>query len=1710
MSIAREHNEWLSLVPSSGPFLSLETLLRVFPQGLPARHSEIARLLRIAYSEWQDEGKKRHPDPALHELWVRWVLITLLGLPTHALHEGQAIPEGIKAEKKEQGATLRPRYALMTLPQTDNLSLDLDEGEEPGSGEEATVASETVGAPRPLLLVQVYGRGQGLEKSAPVGDGWVASPVTRMQELLTQTRLPLGLVTNVEDWALVQRVTEAVGVAHFSVPIWLEEEKTLRAFRALLGPERFFGAPSDTLEKMLADSANEQQEVTDQLGYQVRHAVELLVQAIDEIDRNRNGELLQNVSAETLYEGALTLMMRLVFLLCAEEREMFPLDDEVYSRHYALSTLLAQLREAADAHGEEVLERRRDAWSRLQATFRAIYAGVEHEAMRMPKYGGNLLDPARFAWMDCHDVPLPIHNRTVLHLLESLQVLRVKGPGGGPMETRRVSFRALDVEQIGHVYEGLLDHTAVRATEPVLGLPGTKALEPEILLSVLEAKARKSRKDLVAFLKEETGRSDKSLQTALDKPQGDENRLRIACEGDAELVERVRPFLGLVRRDDFDRYVVIPTGHVYVTCGTARRSSGTHYTPKVLAEDICRRTLERLVYTDTLGEGGTADKILKSPREILALRVCDPTVGAGSFLVAACRYLAARLCEAWAKLEAERPGEVLTSPEGDFSQAAPKERIIPDASKTEERETLARRLIAERCLFGVDKNPMAAEIAKLSLWLITMNRGKPFHFLDHAIKVGDSLLGCHKLHQLKRWTISAKPDEAQTNIDFFTTGVIDELIALRQGLLRLPSDTPEQVHKKEKLHQQFEAKAERARLMGDLILAPELMKVKPKEREKKRKEWQASFVALPNPVNDRLLRQQIDAALDGNRPFHWPLEFIDVFERPDGEGFDCMMGNPPFMGGQKITGAVGDPYRKYLIEYVAQGRNGSADLVAYFFLRAVSLLRDGGTIGMIATNTLAQGDTREVGLEQIITGGYGIYTAESSRPWPGKAALEIAVVHLYAGEWTTVRTLNEDDATKITAFLDNGEASGKPYRLQANAGKSFQGSIVLGMGFVLEPEQAQSFIARNPQNADVLFPYLNGEDLNSRPDQSPSRWVINFKDWPLGRIGQFLPFSDQDLREVAVKSEVNLSQEERPDEGSSWATASKVAREKWLRLGVVPSDYPNPVACDYPDCLWIVEERVKPERAKNNRDVYRLRWWHYGEKRPDLYAAIARLPRVLVKGLVTATWAFTFAQPDDIFMHKLGVFPLDDWGSFASLNSSFHAVWARQYSSSLGGLNNMNYSPSDCFETFSFPDLTGNKRLRDSLNIVGEMYHEHRQNVCKARALGLTKVYNLFHDPACSDADIAQLRELHLCTDTAVANAYGWGDLDLRHGFYGDAKDTRYTLHPDARNEVLRRLLALNHARYAEEHAQSEDIFPTLDTEEEAIRAKYAPAANAPLDPAGGLFGGQTLMTFADNIPPASAEMRRAAPAVVAAPAATPNRTPAPTVLPPSVRAERYNPNPFGAVSRSEVTRRTALLMTYLVMRAINPEKVAQLAGRKWNPLHTARAYHRVRLAKHIYVAQEMVQAGAKDGQPFPGLPFRRFKKGPYTEQIEEAELLAVRNGWIEQGDPDRPDGEELTIRYALGPNVESAVLEVLTLLGTDDERRLNNALVPLDEKRPVHSEQWATVHFAWKRLHHEDAPPTDKEVEEYVYHWKESRSMFAPERTRDVLRTLRFDNLLR
>ena len=1336
-----EH-DWLSLIEISGPFLAVPVLNETFPQGLEELDTSKRKRLRQAYDEWREALET--DDPRFADLHMAWI--------------DEVLSRGLELDEDSHGDVLKCKDWCTT-----HLTVALPEHGVSLSPDFTVVGNDD----KPLMLVHAYGPDVDLNATSK-SDGWVSTPAERMVTFCRATGCRLGLVTNGERWMLVDAPVGAVtSFASWYARIWAQEPVTLQAFVHLLGIRRFFVDESERLPALFDRSLKFQDEVTDALGEQVRRAVEVLIQSLDKADQDRGRELLRGVKETELYEAALTVMMRLVFLLSAEERGLLLLGDERYEANYALSTLRMQLR----AESDEILERRWDAWSRLLAVFRAVYGGIEHENLRLPTLGGSLFDPDRFPFLEGrargsdwrNDIakPLPIDNRTVLLLLEAIQ----------QFQGRTLSYRALDVEQIGYVYEGLLERTVKRTADVTLELDATKnAKTPWITLAELESARLDGIARLTELLKERSGSSDSRVRNDLSRPVDDAlaERLLTACNGNTALRNRIKPFGHLVRTDPWGYPLIYPAGAFIVTTGSDRRETGTHYTPKSLTEAIVTETLTPIAYVGPAQGTPRADWVLKSPAELLDLKICDPAMGSGAFLVQACRWLADRLVEAWA--QAEDQGHTVSVDGRVLDATANTETLLHD---TEARTLIARCLIAERCLYGVDLNPLAVELAKLSIWLVTLAKGRPFGFLDHNLRCGDSLLGIHRLEQLTQLSMNPS-DKGQLRL--FGQNVeqaVREAIELRLRLRKMPirdirdveamahldADARRRLEVPESIAdafigEVFAAGGNGARLENALVsLTVQAEQAIHSDRNVLTSMHRKSLAALST---------DLPAEKPVRRPFHWPLEFPEVFAY-ERSGFDGMVGNPPFLGGQRITGVAGTAFRDWLVSYIAKRRRGSADLVAYFFLRAWSLLREGGSFGLLAVNTIAEGDTRQVGLEAMVGAGAVIHVAYPNEPWPGKAAVVTSRVHVHKGEWRGERSLLGRPAPFISAFLsDREEWSLK--RLWANKNLAYQGSNVVGMGFLLSESRALEMIDSDEHCREVIFPYIGGEDINTHPAQQPSRWIINFWDWPEEKAKRYTNPYD-------VTLELVKPQRENSDDKSA---SGQRRREKWWLYGA-----------DGKELYHAMGRGISFDRHPDG--------WVIARKEP--------LNRVIAIARVSKTAAFAFLPGNYVYSAQLVIFPADDAATLTILQSNVHLAFAWAMSSKMK--SDLRYSTTDCVETFPFPENSSVCDMRS----IGESYSQARESIMQADHIGLTKLYNRFHTDTERDPRIEELRTLQREMDTAVAHAYGWNDLNLEHGFhevpYMPENDrTRFTISEAARVEVLRRLSELNRQRYEEEVTQ--------------------------------------------------------------------------------------------------------------------------------------------------------------------------------------------------------------------------------------------------------------------------------------------------------------------
>ena len=1448
----RAHLEWLGFIQPQGLVVSAPALAKA---GAILNRQDAEGQSRLAACIREREiDPARGPEPCLPDF--REFAAAVLGWgfspQGYAGTEETPIPAELEVSLPDYGETLRPDFAVRER--------DPRDGEPPWQ-----------------LLVQVLDAGQDLDAPARNGGAGAgprleASPHGRAERLLRGTGVPAGLLFNGTALRLISAPRgESSGWMDFRVADMSRTagRPLCSALRLLLREQRLLALPrNQRLAALLDDSRKYQNEVSERLSEQVMHALYELLRGLQAAHDGSGGDLLRDPLSEDgdrddIYRSLLAVILRLVFLLYAEERGMLP-EDGTFLRHYSLTGLYQRLREDAALH-PDTMDQRFGAWAQLLVLFRLVHDGARPHrtggAVTLPERRGALFDPDRYPFLEGRLTragtrqigervrPPHVSDGAVYRVLEKLLVL----------DGERLSYRTLDVEQIGSVYETIMGFRMEVATGRSIAIKPAKKL------------GAPSTVDLDALLAQSPGGRARWLQTRADR-----NLTDTVAKGlrTAETVDDLHAALDRVLDKDATPDLV-PPGALVLQPNEERRRSGSHYTPRELTEPIVRHTLaplfERLRREASPPESADSRPAPASatpgheglpsapgatavrPEQILNLKVCDPAMGSGAFLVETCRQLADALIEAWGA-HGEMPA------------------IPPD----EDEVIFARRLVAQRCLYGIDRNPMAVDLAKVSLWLSTLARDHPLTFVDHAFRHGDSLVGLMRRQiEAFHWLPNARP--LQTGIE---AGWVREHTAKVTELRRRIREAGEEVSDRElhDLWRDARNEIDAIRLYGDLALAAFFAEAKPKQREAKRLEF-AGAVATNEAIRYLPWLEEQRHGDPPLAPFHWEIEFPEVFDR-DNPGFDAFVGNPPFAGKNAVAAGNVTGYPDWL-KAVHVESHGNADLVAHFYRRAFDLVRDGGALGLIATNTIAQGDTRSSGLRWICEHGGEVYRATKRVKWPGEAAVVVSVLHVaktgmgaddttgsagdelrlegsanggpagsrLAGEGSVTgglqrphfvrnKVLDGRNVDTITAFLFHRGGHADPVRLEANSGKSFVGSYVLGMGFTFDDTDKKGvasplaemhrLIEADPHNREAIFPYIGGEEVNTSPTHAHHRYVINFRDYPL-------------RREPSPKS---------------WSVMDEEEREECLRSGRVPEDYPDPVAADWPDLLTIVEQRVKPERSKLTRNPIGRKsaefWWRYGATAKELYAAVAGLDRVLVISRYGQIAAFTFLPVGAVYSDSIIACPLDSYAAFCALQSRPHEIWARFLGSSMK--DDLRYTPSDCFETYPFPDripktkrwpgsgppeetdaiglaTSGDRSARASgrpdlwttnpyLEAAGQAYYEYRAALMVRNGEGMTKTYNRFHDPYEDDPEIGRLRELHDAMDRAVLDAYGWSDIHTDCEFLLDyeideatwgrkKKPYRYRWPDPIRDEVLARLLALNAERAAEEARSGTTAHPT-------------------------------------------------------------------------------------------------------------------------------------------------------------------------------------------------------------------------------------------------------------------------------------------------------------
>ncbi|CAH1073341.1 Eco57I restriction-modification methylase domain-containing protein [Candidatus Nitrotoga sp. 1052] len=1017
-----------------------------------------------------------------------------------------------------------------------------------------------------------------------------------------------------------------------------------------------------------------------------------------------NEELRQSIAdgklkPETYYQHLLRLIYRLLFLLVIEERDLvFPISAstqqrDIYRSYYSLERLrlLSEKRHLAD-------KRHHDLWLAMLATFRLFEAHGPGHKIGLAPLAGDLFSPAAIGPL----ASAMLGNDVLLGCLRALGLYQ--HPDNG--QTIRVNYAALNVEEFGSVYEGLLEY------EPVfLGVsPRPQAGEG---------------------LGERVNADHLTVRGELVEPPATQ----------LEPFDKLRANGILIKPTILGERV--GTIEFAFAQGDQRAATGSHYTPDDLVQPLIKHSLDYLI----------ADALKKTDpaKVLLDLRVADISCGSGHILLAAARRIATELAIV-------RTGE---------------EQPSPSAFRS------AIRDVIRNCIYGVDLNPLAVELCKVALWLEAHSPGEPLNFLDHHIKCGNAIVGFARREEAERGV----PDEAFATMpgdDKDTAALLrkrnkqerkdheagqlplspslqkqlDDILRGWHELATLPEHTPDEIEAKKARYLAL-SQSQDAWFLNQIAAIPIAQFYLPKAADNLQKfvtdaTYRRYWKGEVSPQGQATAEAW--AMAERKHFFHWFLEFPEIIGRG---GFDCILGNPPYLGGSSLSNTYGYPFCQYVKWGYAPA--GLCDLVVYFIRRIFALLRPAGFMAFITTNSIKDGDNRRDGLDQILLQQGTINFAVRTIKWPGKANLTVSLVAIHRGQWTGDKVLDNQKVAAISSYFEDSIDAGDPCPLNENLRRTFEGSKFLGEGFLLTHEEATQMKSLNNTLQEVIFPVINGDEVNNHPEHIPGRSIINFFDWTLERAQSY---------------------------GSAYQR---------------------------------VHDLVKPVRDKDKRPVRRERWWQYAERASGLYSRIDGLCRVFATSGTSKHLSFTALPTGYVYTQSLKILTSDRWDVFAVIHCTLHEVWARKYSGSLE--TRLSYSLRNCFETFPFPNdlwFTSDPKLA----AIGEYYYESRGTVMMQLWLGLTDIYNLFHTRDLTPAQVAkvskksveeaeagyqgilELRRLHRELDIAIRDAYGWSDLNLGHDFIEvetlpENDRVRYTISPAARKEVLKRLLAENHRRAA-------------------------------------------------------------------------------------------------------------------------------------------------------------------------------------------------------------------------------------------------------------------------------------------------------------------------
>ena len=931
---------------------------------------------------------------------------------------------------------------------------------------------------------------------APVALAWLLPEAEELDSSSARRKLEAGLIAQELDYGLlltpqvirlVRNPKHAPRGASFDVSlasiVESEDLESLSAAYRVLAAQNFVPdtagtRPIDTLE---IESRRHSAKVSNDLKNAVFEAAERIVGGFLSDVRSRPEDFSVPPSAPELRDAGFLTLYRLLFILYAEARDKRLIGHPLYQRSYSLDGIVAKLLRTPPA---ALAANRSSLWSHLQAIFRIFNEGMATnlpELENIPPRGGRLFSEQTAEGRLLKQ--LRLDDRQAAAILLSLATTRPRRGVG----RERVSFLELEIEQLGHVYEGLLEYEPAEASEPMIQaqVGGRElALTADEVLRLCEQKQLHVRGDAAIVVGTVAERLHPD--SAPDEEDPDEDADTDADDSDEEPTEAEESEPAIQRGAALKLLRRIEPGEFYFKPGSARKASGSYYTPTAMVDDLAQHAL------GPLAEG-------RSVAEIERLRIIDLACGSGHFLVGAARFLGPKLFDAYHR-------EYGANPPPDFYPNRSLNAEIKARWEADGPDWCRRRVI-ERCLFGVDLNPAAVQLAQVALWIESLAGDRPLSFFSHHIRCGNSLLGTW----LPRFDTPPDPKLGKPN-DRQTRGLfeaelrkqLEQAFAERQ-LIDAPlppevrRDTPEEYAYKEDRLKRADAALIHAKLLLDLRSAspflPEIWRDFP------------ILAAEPDPApvaRKRTWWPRFEEIRSRERFFHWELEFPEVFLDSEHRGFDAVLGNPPwdkvlpskheFYGlfDSLIRAYKGNELDRRIRELNAQNE-GLAERFAAYSERAKTIarvLRSGGDYPLAeARSQAAHEDVAKYFVDRALAivakgGAAGLVVPSvfySGDGWVGirRYLLEEATIERFYGFENRKKVFPIDSRYKFVNLVVRKDSAGAGTfaaafmrhdleELQQSEGKPWQVRITRGEIETLSPETLAFLEYRNARDQEIV------------------------------------------------------------------------------------------------------------------------------------------------------------------------------------------------------------------------------------------------------------------------------------------------------------------------------------------------------------------------------------------------------------------------------------------------------------------------------------------------------------------------------------------------------------------------------------------------------------------------------------------------------------------